>query len=122
MSTTRKRKPARFDADNFQPVVIKRTGEEAERVHLFSIVDDDGTERAYSIPKKVKFNVSLKVTELYATEGEIAATAYMLRQLLGEEGYRALVDFDELEQDDFERICEIASNIVLGQRESGKAR
>jgi len=123
---TKIRQPKRrFDPDDFEPVVVKASGAEVEEVTLFVIDEtDDGGERTeYTIPKKVKFNVTLQATEILAQRGEHAAGVWMLRELLGEDGYEALINFDDLERDDFNQICEIAANVVLGPAEGrGKAR
>lgn len=118
--TTRKPRPAKakkFDPDNVQPIKIKsRPDVEIETVHLFSIDDEE-----FHIPKKVKFNVTLKALKIFEEESEVAANNFMLVELLGQEGYDALVNFEDLEEEQFNQICAIARDIVLGPDE-GKAR
>lgn len=124
MSNRTKARPAKAisgtvvtDPYDFEPVELVPSGEEVEQVHLFTL---DGVQ--YFIPRRVQFNVTLRAMEMFRTQGEVAAGAYILEALLGEDGYQALINYDELERDQFERITEIAQRIVLGDREKGKAR
>lgn len=124
MSNRTKARPAKAisgtvvtDPYDFEPVELVPSGEEVEQVHLFTL---DGEK--YFIPRRVQFNVTLRAMEMFRTQGEVAAGAYILEALLGEDGYQALINYDELERDQFERITEIAQRIVLGDREKGKAR
>jgi hypothetical protein len=85
-------------------------------VELFSI---DG--KAYSVPTSVRPNEALKVMHFTRTRGETAGVSYMLESMLGEEGYLALLDYDDLEEEDLEKIIKIASEIVAGALEGPKA-
>lgn len=97
-------------------VELTTTNEPVDRVPLFRI---DGVE--YTIPKKVKANVQLKYLRSLKEEGELAATYVMLEALLGREGYEALMNYENLTEEDFKTIVDIASHIVLGNTETGKA-
>jgi hypothetical protein len=93
-----------------EPIQLK-TGpaEDVERVHLFTI---DGTE--YYARTNVPFNVTLRANRIYAERGEQAAEAYTLVQVLGQEGYEALENFDELTEDQFVSILDYAEKVVKG--------
>ena len=56
--------------------------------------------------------------ELTAEKGENYATAYMLKTLLGQDGYRALMDFDDLEPAELKKILERVGKIVFGAMEN----
>jgi len=90
--------------------------ESVERVELFSI--DDVT---YTIPNKVRVNVQLKYLYTLKTEGEMAATYEVLHELLGDDGYQALMNYDDLTEEDFNDVVQVAQKIVMGESE-GKAQ
>lgn len=115
---TRKKK---FNPDNFEPIVIEKSTGEVEQVLLFSMVEDDGEHRDFYIPKKVQFSLTLQAADVLQEQGETAAGIWMLKKLLGEEGFKALAYSDDVTEEQFNQVVEIASNIVLGPRE-GKAQ
>lgn len=119
--TTPNTKKRPINPDSFEPIVITKATEPIEEVLLFSITEDDGERRDFYIPKKVKFAFSLRFMEMVEERGENAAGIWMLRQLLGDEGYEAIRDCDDVTQEQFERIVEIATAIVAGPAQ-GKAR
>ena len=112
----------RFDLDNVEPIVLKsrkreeRDAEEIEVIHAFSIDDKE-----YFMPIKVDWHHAVRSLDIAAREGEASAVAYQLRTLLGEEGYRALIDFEDIDREDFQAICELANRIIMSSSE-GKAR
>lgn len=118
----RKAVEKRFDLDNVTPVELtsrpkdERDTEEIEVIHAFTI---DGKE--YYMPVEVEFHHAIRSLDIAAEQGEAAAVAYQLRVLLGEEGYRALIDFPDIQRDDFIAICDLANQIIASSSE-GKAR
>lgn len=78
-----------------------------ERVELFSI-DDKG----YSIPTAIRPNQSLQIMHVFREKGDAAGTSFMLETLLGSEGYDALINFDDLDEEDLEKIITIAFKLV----------
>lgn len=86
-----------------------------ERVTLFSI---DGKE--YSISTKIRPNVSLKVMNVFRKQGDTAGVDFMLETVLGSDAYEALMDFDDLEEDELEKIIKIAFELVAGTTENPK--
>lgn len=80
-----------------------------EMVDLFSI--DDTT---YQIPAKPRVNIALKYLWHAKQYGEDRAAAELLEALLGAEGFEALVNYDDLEPGDLERIMEVATKHTLG--------
>lgn len=107
----------RFDLDNYEPIVLKTRNEdeEIEMLHVFTIDD-----KKYYMPTRVPFNVTIKAMRIYAEKGEAAALDYQLRVLLGTDGYDALMDFDDLESEDFQNIVNLADQIVTASAK-GKA-
>lgn len=90
----------------------KNSDEAVEQVELFSI---DG--QSYYIPKKIKANLQLKYLKVLREEGELPATYVLLEGVLTPEGYQALMDYDDLSEDDLDNIMEIAQKIALGDLE-----
>jgi hypothetical protein len=100
----------------FEPPRLTTSTEPAKRVVLFYIND-----RPYSIVLKPGVNVGLKYLHLVRTVGENQAMGYLLEKLLGTEGYEALMDYDDLTPEQFESVCDVASNLTLGALEPPKA-
>ncbi|MCX4750897.1 hypothetical protein OG455_41185 [Kitasatospora sp. NBC_01287] len=108
--------PAAGGAVAFEPPRLTSSTAPAERVPLFYIDD-----REYSVTLKPGVNVGLKYLHLSRTIGEAQAMDYLLEKLLGAEGYQALMDYDDLTQEQFQGICEIASRLTVGALELPKA-
>jgi hypothetical protein len=96
--------------------VIKLTPVVDDRRVVLFYVGDTG----YTIPVRPQMEVGLQYLHLSQTEGESAAIEYLLTKLLGEDGYRALREFDGLDQKQFQQIVAIASEIALGSVEAPK--
>lgn len=88
-----------------------------ERVDAFSI---NGT--TYSILTRPKTNAGLKYIHLARTRGSEIAIDFMLETLLGREGYQALMDFDDLTEDDLKAVIDAASKIMAGAVETPKGK
>lgn len=112
----------RLDLDKVEPIVLtsksrkERDAEEIEVIHAFTL---DGQE--YFMPVEVDWHHAVRSLDIAAEQGEAAAVAYQLRILLGEDGYRALVNFEDIRREDFQAICELANKIIMSSSE-GKAR
>lgn len=111
------KKSKRFDLDSYEPIVLTSSSDdsEVEMLHVFTI---DG--KKYYMPTEVPFSVSVKAMRVFAERGETAALDFQLHALLGDEGYNALLNFDDLQADDFKRIIELADQIVTASTK-GKA-
>lgn len=105
------------DLDGYEPVVIRPREEPVDELHLFSLVDDDGEEQKYFIPRRVRFNVTLATTKMLAERGEYAAGEYMIRTLIGDEAWEDLIECDDVLEEDFNKIIETARAVVLGPPE-----
>lgn len=102
---------------DFQPPRLTSSSPtEAPRVPLFYIDDVE-----YCISARPGVNVGLKFMDLHRTQGEYVAISYLLERLLGTEGYHALLEHDGLTPAQFQQICEIAAQLVLGALEAPKA-
>lgn len=118
MAATRARRVVReVVEDEPQAIQLSRgESEDVERIHLFSV---DETE--YWVRTSVPFNVTLKANRIYAERGEQAAEAYILTQVLGEEGYEALESCDNLTEDQFMDILDYAEKVVKGPGKANRA-
>lgn len=88
-----------------------------KRVVLFYIDD-----RPYSVPAKPGAEVALQILDVIAMRGEEVGIALMLRKLLGDEGYTALMNYDGLEREDLQKVITKAFEIVNGALEGPKER
>ena len=70
--------------------------------------------RDFLVPKDPPASIGLRAMDLMKQEGEIAAGAWMLHALLGEEPYSALRDYDGLTKGQLTRITERAARIAMG--------
>jgi hypothetical protein len=96
--------------------LTSKKGKKTEsRVTLFSI---DGKD--YDIPAAIKPNDALRIMHVFRRQGDTSGISYMLEVLLGLEGYEALLNFDDLENDDLEKIIKIAFEMVAGATENPK--
>jgi len=109
---------AQEPSDGEFPVLRLKTRDQAdeERVPLFYIDDVE-----YTIPKRPRMNVGLQFLHLSRDQDDSAAMDYLLAKLLGEDGYRALREYDDLTAEQFQQITEIASRLTLGALELPKA-
>lgn len=87
-------------------------GKPSDMIDLFSI--DDMT---YQIPAKPRVNIALKYLWHTRQYGEDRAAAELLESLLGEKGFAALVQYDDLEPDQFTAILAAAQKVTLGVME-----
>jgi len=74
---------------------------------LFSI-----DEKEYQIPTRLRPNQGLQIMHAFRQFGETGGVSFMLETLLGAEGYNALVNFDDLEDEDLEAIIDVAFKLV----------
>jgi hypothetical protein len=88
-----------------------------KRVPAFSI---DG--KVYSIGTTPRLNQAMRYAHIARTQGSEQAVDYMLEVLLGEEGYEALMGFDDLTEADLEAIIGAASRIMAGTVEAPKGK
>lgn len=103
-------------SDGFEVLRLTSTPKtDEERVPVFYI---DNT--MYSIPKRPRMNIALQFMHLARSQGDSQAMDYLLGKLLGEDGYRALREYDDLTPDQFTQITEIATNLTLGALELPK--
>jgi hypothetical protein len=128
VTATKKKAPAKRPAARTAPAlpapapaddVIRLTSDPErveERVALFYIDDVE-----YTVAKRPGVNVGLEYLHLSRTQGQEIAVDYLLGKLLGEAGYTALREYDQLTSEQFQQICEVAARLTLGAMELPKA-
>jgi hypothetical protein len=95
------------------PVVLRRSSEPVEMVDLFTI-----DEVTYQIPAKPNVNIALKYLRVLKRQGELVATSGLLEDLLGEEGFEALTNYEDLTEEDFEAVMTAAQKVTMGSLEN----
>ena len=90
---------------------------EDERVPAFSI-----NGKTYSILTRPKTNAGLRYVHLARTRGQEIAIDFMLETLLGKDGYQALMDFDDLTEENLTDVINAAARIMTGAIETPKGK
>lgn len=91
-------------------------GEEAAPIPVFSI---DG--EIHTMPATIPASLALEALDRFRHEGEMAATAWMLEEVLGTESYDTLKGCKWLTGDQLQGIMEKVTEHVMGELEpSGK--
>jgi hypothetical protein len=90
-------------------------GAERKRAPLFYIDDVEYSTEINPSPAR-----GLKYLHLLRTEGADVATQYMLETLIGVDGYKALMEYDELTDEHLEQVITAASKIMLSSVEGPK--
>lgn len=83
-----------------------------ERIPLFSI---DGTE--YTMPAEAPGYIGLEAVEIWATQGEAAGTRWLMRELLGEDGYDALRTCKTITKAQMRQVTRILVQHALGDED-----
>lgn len=97
-------------------IELKRpTEDKAEMRDLFSI---DGT--TYQIPARPRMNIALRYLWHTKQYGEERAAAELLEELLGRDGFEALVNYDDLTAEDFAAVMTAAQEVTLGALEEAQ--
>lgn len=95
----------------------KTKAKAVEYVDLFEI--DDVT---YQVPRHPSPTIGLKFLHILKTRGQEEAAHFMLTSMLSEEGYEALMNFDQLTQEQYDFVLTAAIRIATGKTENPKAQ
>lgn len=88
-----------------------------DREPLFSIEDKSGEVREYTIPREVPGSFTLRAMEVYRSGGDGAATPFILEEMLGEDGYAALLAAPGLTKTNLAAVTKVIRDKVLGDPE-----
>ena len=86
--------------------------EEEERVEVFTL---NGT--TYSAPVRPRVNVALKYMRTMRRGNPDMAIAGLIEDIIGAEGYEALVNYDELTPAQFQAVLMACRRLVMGEME-----
>lgn len=93
-----------------------RDAGEKEHIDLFTL---DG--HTYTIPAKPSASITLRYLKNLRTQGENHAAGVLLEDLLGEDGYNALMNYEDLTMEQLQHVLAAAQKHMLGAiEESGK--
>lgn len=116
MSNTKKAKRP----DNEPPELIKlesAPAPERETAELFSI---DG--ETYGVWLNPPANIGLQYLKMARVRGNDIAAQWLMEQMIGEDGYEALMDFDSLTEESLKQIVNACEEHALGPKEAKKRR
>lgn len=85
---------------------------EKPKTEMVPIFELDG--KTYKIPANPPAGVSLKYLKISTTEGQDAASYFMLNEMLGEDAFEALSEHPTLTKDQFEAVFKKIEEVVLG--------
>lgn len=101
----------------FEPLRLSSEPEQApDMVDLFEV---DGT--MYSVPRKPSASIGLQYLDAAETLGPQAANLFVLREMLGDDGYSALSTCKALTDEHLAWLVDTIQGLVLGTIEAPKA-
>lgn len=92
--------------------IISTDVEEVDSIPVFSI---DG--QVYSMPGAISVSFALEAIDVMGQRGELAAMAWLLPEVLGQEAYDALKTCKALKPEQLKSIMDRVSEHVMGQLE-----
>lgn len=84
-----------------------------EMMDLFSI---DGV--MYQVPQRPRVNLALQYLDNLRRMGPVIADMMLLEKLIGDKGYKALSEYDDLQPGDLETITDTVVKLTLGAMEN----
>ena len=93
----------------------ERVESEDDRIVVFTLNGVD-----YSIPRRVNMSIGLRFIRDRARFGSDVAIVNLMEEMLGEDGYNALLSYDGVTDKDFETITEVLSRAAMGKLEAQK--
>lgn len=114
MAKQHKKFRPRYDAKQAGPIVID-TNEEPRGVEVETLFVIDNEE--YKIPKVVPAIVGMRALEVAATDGEAASVRWLLREVLGEKAYDALLACESVTSTQLGQIMTVVRDKAMGDME-----
>lgn len=98
---------------------VIRLGGAAKPVAMRDLFEIDG--KMYQVPSEIRPNVALAILAKYEQMGPGLAEVYMLRRILGDESFNALMEYDGLAPEDLGAITDALMKLTFGavENESG---
>lgn len=99
--------------NNTGPIIVKSKNEKQDRIVLFTIDDQE-----FTVPAKPGMKVALKfLNQMKKSDNEMFGMLQLLQDMLGDDQYEKLLNYDELTDDLVGKIAEQCVTLALG---SGK--
>jgi hypothetical protein len=96
--------------NNSGPIIVTSTHEKQDRIVLFTIDDTD-----FTVPAKPGMRVALKfLNEMKRSDNEMFGMLQLLQDMLGDDQYNALLDYEELSDELVGKIAEQCVSLALG--------
>lgn len=110
---------ARKPADDAPQIVSLKSVPDRKETRILAFEIDD---EQYSIPATVAANKALRYLHIGRTQGQEAQIDYMLGVLLGDEGYEALMSFDDLTEENLLDVVKKCQEVMTGAVEAPKGK
>lgn len=105
--------PAAYIKSDGEPLLELHTkGTEKAPVETEPAFTIDGV--VFSVPVEVKAQVAIRYMHYCRTRGDNWALSWLLEEVLGPEAYKALLEFDDLEDDQLIAIAKIVQSKAIG--------
>jgi hypothetical protein len=110
---------ARLPSGDLEPLQLYSDDvpDEIEVRPLFYLDDQE-----YCIPTEFPTNVALQYLRMARVEGENVALGWLLEEILGEEGYSALMNYRGLKPEHLQHVNTVVGQLALGSLDAPKGR
>lgn len=92
-------------------IELKRT-ESAEPVEMVDFITIDDV--VYQVPAKPKLAIALQFLDDTRRRGSVLAEMILLEKMVGEKGYKAICEFEDIQPEDMRKIMNALADTVLG--------
>ena len=90
-----------------------KSDQPVEMVDLFHL-----NGKTYQVQGKPRVNLALKFMWQRKTVGELEAASNLLVEMLGEEAFQTLMEYEDLTPEILEQVCSAASKVAMGELET----
>lgn len=111
----RKRQNVKADVPEVLHFSSERPVEEEQKFVPIFTVDD----KEYELWTNPPASVGLRYLRMVREEGTESSAVWLLEQMIGEDGYEALMNLPDLKAGDLERIMKICKEYSMGDEEGG---
>ena len=117
MAKQQKQFRKRYGTTSPGPIVISTTQDEkdVETEVLFSIDGED-----YTIPTEVPAVIGLRFLDVAAEEGDAAGIRWLMREVLGDKGWMALLACDAVKGEQLAQIMQVVRDKAVGTLEAAQ--
>jgi hypothetical protein len=105
--------------EDFEPLRLTSNDPEATAPDRVVIAYLDDYE--LSMPAKMPASIALKVMRAQRKEGEAQAMMLMLEEVLGDEGFTKLIEWDSLTDDNLVDLFAVVQHVAMGAMETPKS-